>query len=323
MENKIQVSVIICTWNRDETLRKTLDSLNNQDMDLPCDVEVIIVDNNSKDNTKKIVDEFSTRWKLGELKYIFEPRQGKQFALNNGIINSRYAVLAFTDDDIFFPKYWIHEIYHVFEKNKNIDLAGGKTLIEWPVTGQPKWYHPSMEAVLGGIDLGPERIDYAPENYAPAGANLIVRRSLIQRIGAFSETHFRHMDFEFGMRSHREKAHVAYEPSIVVSAPVDSACLTKRYFRRWAFKAGIMPDSGQQNLKTFLKVPKWIYRQLIEDIAYTIIRPNLRDSPDFFVRELRAWRNSGKIISAWHEIIYPKTHQKWIERYSQKKKNLY
>ena len=317
------VSIILCTWNRAELLRTTLNSLNEHSIPEGVNIEVILIDNNSSDNTKAVYDEMLVNWCFGVLRYLFEPRQGKQFALNSGIAFATYDILAFTDDDVVFDENWAAEIVRIFA-DPLIDLAGGKTLISWPISGQPQWYHPSMSAVLAGVDLGNTRYAPAPTEYAPAGSNMIARRSLFLRIGGFSETHYRHMDFEFGMRSQCMKANITYEPTLLVYAPVDEACLTKRYFKRWAFKAGIAREHANSNKeKTILAVPRWVYRQVIQDLVHFMFRSSGKTSAERFEIQMRLWRNFGKIVSRWHEKLYPSTHDNWIKSYSQKKNNIY
>ena len=316
------ISFIICTWNRAETLRTTLNSLNKQQPLAGLDVEVIVVDNNSTDHTKTLVDEAMQSWCFGTLRYAFEPRQGKQFALNRGIDFCAYDILAFSDDDVIFDKNWACEIERIFAES-NVDLVGGKTQVVWPTLGQPKWYHSGMSAVVGAVDLGDQRLSPAPSGYAPAGANMVVRRSLFQRIGVFSESRFRHMDFEFGSRSGRLQALITYEPSLLVYTPVDSACLTKRYFRRWAFKAGIIKGDQSVAEAMFLAVPRWVYRQLLEDLQYLTFQASHVAPADKFNRELRVWRGLGTIAGCWHEKLRPSTHAQWVEKYSQKRKNVY
>jgi len=300
-----------------------LQSLNEQMNCGLLDIEVIVVDNNSTDDTKAVVEEALMNWKLGELRYTFEPRQGKQFALNHGIRLSRKEILAFTDDDIIFPNDWISNIGRVFE-DETLDLAGGKTVIVWPESGKPSWFDPGMSAIVGSVDLGDKRLCPPPPEYAPAGANLVVRRALFERTDLFSEAHFRHMDHEFGLRCARAQANIAYEPSLVVYAPVASACLSKRYFRRWSFKAGIAYDGPQDSsVATLLFVPRWVYRQLVEDCAFLIFRSFFARDTFVFSRELRLWRAFGLIASRWYAKCWPEHYPKWVEKYSQKRKDLY
>lgn len=315
-------TIVICTWNRSSLLAKTLDSLQRQEVADRSQFEVIVVDNNSSDDTRVIVEGLMPGWTLGRLRYLFEERQGKQFALNLGVREAAGPLIAFTDDDILFRPDWLRQVGAVFAQPE-VELAGGKTLVAWPDSGRPAWYHDQMLAVLGGVDLGDHRLDPAPPGYAPAGGNLIARRSLFDRVGLFSEAHFRHMDFEFGMRCSAAGARVVYDPSLVIFAPVDKRCLTPRYFRRWSFKAGIARDGGTEaGRRRWPAAPRWIYRQAIDDAFALKWTPRGRLEPSAFNQELRLWRSLGTICNAWHGWLRPARHGEWVARYSQKKNNL-
>ncbi len=323
MRNELPgISVIVCTWNRAETLRVSLQSLMQQ-RGYPSEcVEVIVVDNNSTDATKAVVEGLATGWTLGALHYAFEPRQGKQFALNQGIALAKFPILAFTDDDIDFPENWLLRIADCFS-DPAVQLAGGKTLIQWGPAGRPTWYADDMLAILAGVDLGDARLDPSPSDYAPGGSNLIARRELFDRVGGYSEAHFRHMDHEFGLRCQSRGVRIVYDPALVVRAPVDERCLTLRYFRRWSFKAGLARSGGASAAGNKPKVPAWLYRQAIEDVVAVFLAKVLPLTPERFSRDLRLWRAWGTIANAWHGWLRPQGHAAWVMRKSQKKQGLY
>lgn len=315
------VSVIVCTWNRCDTLRESLLSLRGQVGVEPGAVEVIVVDNNSSDGTRGVVEALATDWPLGRLRYAFEGRQGKQFALNLGVSLAMHPVLAFTDDDIAFPSDWLVRVRELF-RDEGIALAGGKTLIRWGPQGRPAWFADDMLAILAGVDLGDRRLDPAPPEYAPGGSNLIARRTLFERVGGYSETHFRHMDYEFGMRCQARGERLVYDPGLVVHAPVDERCLTLRYFRRWSFKAGIAASNGA--LKSGRpKLPLWLYRRTIEDALSCLAHGFQARTPERFSRELRLWRGWGRIANAWHAWLAPGNHAEWVKSRSQKSNGMY
>jgi len=315
------LSIIICTWNRAATLQSTLASLDLQQAAGFETIEVIVVDNNSTDSTAAAIAQLSETWKLGALRYSFEGRQGKQFALNTGITQSQSDLLAFTDDDILFPPDWTKSLFQAFT-DSSVEVAGGKTLLTWPEGGVPDWYAKNMAAVLGGVDLGDNLLLPPPNEYAPAGANLVVRRTLFSRVGIFSESHFRHMDFEFGHRCAQRHAVLAYIPSLVVWAPIDAAMLSKRYFRRWSFKAGIMhPDA--ENIAGSMRVPRWAIRQLFQDVIQWPLAALFKKPSEAFSRELRIWRGLGAVCSCWQAWARPHHYAEWVAHYSQKKNNLY
>lgn len=323
MTDRPAVSVIVCTWNRAATLQTTLQSLSEQQGLAGDEVEVIVVDNNSTDGTRATVEGMQHAWPLGQLRYVFEPRQGKQYALNSGIAASRHAVLVFTDDDILFSRDWLSSAQALFT-DAAVDLAGGRTQISWPDAGMPAWFAHDMRAVVGGVDLGDVRLDPPPDGYAPAGANLVARRDLFDRVGMFAETHFRHMDFEFGTRCTQAGARVVYDPRLIVHAPVDPRCLTRRYFRRWAFKAGIARDrEGSVPRGLWPGAPRWVYRQVVQDALRAATAKVAGATAASFSHQLRMWRGLGTLSSAWYGWLRPGAHQDWVQRFSQKKNDTY
>lgn len=316
------LAIVICTWNRADSLRASLLSLQEQKAD-GVEVDVIVVDNNSRDHTRTVVEALADGWRLGRLRYVFEGRQGKQFALNTGIAASNAEILAFTDDDILFPPGWIGALAATFS-DPRIELAGGRTLLDWPGDGPPPWYDDEMHAILGAVDLGQRLLLPPPHGYAPAGANLAARRSIFQRVGLFSERHFRHMDYEFGMRCSRMGVGVAYVPDLLVLAPVDPGMLSRRYFRRWSFKAGISGrDEDAPGVKLLLGVPRWVFSQLAGDLLRYPADLMLKPANRSFARQLRIWRALGTVSSRWYANLWPDSYPQWVEHFSQKKKNLY
>lgn len=125
MLNNNLITVIIATYNRYESLKDTLDSLLSQEGNNGFNYEVIVADNNSKDKTKETVNSYMPKFN-GRLRYLFEPRQGKSYALNSGIKESNGEIIAFTDDDCMPEKKWIQKIFNKFKEDYKLDgLVGG------------------------------------------------------------------------------------------------------------------------------------------------------------------------------------------------------
>ncbi len=125
------LTAIICTYNRADSLKRTLDSFRNQEA-LECEEawELLVVDNNSSDHTRQVVKSFVATAKMN-VRYIFEPRQGKSYALNTGIANSNGQILAFTDDDVIVDKRWVASIIEAGSRYPH-EAFGGKVLPLWP-----------------------------------------------------------------------------------------------------------------------------------------------------------------------------------------------
>ena len=89
----MKTTVILCTYNRCESLAKVLASAACLELPKSVDWEVLVVDNNSSDGTGEVVEEFCRRYP-GRFRYLFEPRQGKSHALNAGIREAHGDVIA-------------------------------------------------------------------------------------------------------------------------------------------------------------------------------------------------------------------------------------
>src|SRR5579862_4694998 len=131
------VSVVICTYNRAELLRNTLQTL--LELEVPPDVEweLILVDNNSTDETKPIVEAFATRLSR-PVQYVVERTPGKSYALNTGVLASRGEILAFIDDDVLVDSGWLKALWRAFEET-DCTGVGGRIRAGW-TTAKPPWY---------------------------------------------------------------------------------------------------------------------------------------------------------------------------------------
>src|ERR1700752_2636682 len=95
----MKITVILCTYNRCRRLVKALESVAVSQVPAPTEWEVLVVDNNSSDQTSEVVEE-SRRHYPGRFRYLFEPQPVKSYALNRGIRESLGEILAFKDDDV-------------------------------------------------------------------------------------------------------------------------------------------------------------------------------------------------------------------------------
>ena len=94
----MKISIIICTYNRELYLPKCLEHLKNQ-TEAPSNFEIILVNNNSTDQTENICENFIAQNPQLITKYVKEMNPGLSFARNRGIKESKGDVLVFIDDD--------------------------------------------------------------------------------------------------------------------------------------------------------------------------------------------------------------------------------
>lgn len=112
MGKSVQVSVVIPTYNRAEVLTDCLLKLANQEF-LKSEYEIIVVDDGSTDNTKKIVDEMKHKSSV-QLRYLYQKNQGQGIARNYGVKHARGKIIIFIGDDILVLKDFVkqHISYH-------------------------------------------------------------------------------------------------------------------------------------------------------------------------------------------------------------------
>ena len=128
MDSKsLKISLIICTYNRDRFIGDALESLSMQTLD-PSNFEIIIVNNNSTDNTENISLAFIKDHAELDCKYVVETNQGLSFARNRGIQESKYKIITYIDDDAFAKPDFLEQIFTYFNENPNIAGIGGKVI---------------------------------------------------------------------------------------------------------------------------------------------------------------------------------------------------
>jgi glycosyltransferase involved in cell wall biosynthesis len=250
----MNITVILCTYNRCQSLAETLESLAASTIPSSVELEVLVVDNNSQDRTHDAVEQFCRRYP-GHFRYLFEPRQGKSFALNSGIREARGDVLAFVDDDVRVEPTWLHNLTSVLH-NGEWAGSGGRIL---PMRGfvSPRWL--ALDGPLGfgaalcaQFDLGDVPAELKD---APFGTNMAFRREMFEKYGDFrgdlgphpSET--RNEDTEFGRRLMARGERLRYVPSAVVYHQVHESRVRKQFFLRWWF------DRGRGDIRESGKIP--------------------------------------------------------------------
>ena len=175
------LSVIICTYNRAALLEKCLDSLTKQEM-VRVNVEIVVVDNNSTDSTKYVVNQFQQR--LPNMKYVFAKKQGLSYARNKGYEESTGEYLVYLDDDALAPPAYLSILASVINQNTP-DIVGGPAY-PYYLTDKPSWFKDTyvtrLKAHVSGFS----------ETVGVTGCNFAIRRDVLAKIGLF--------DPSYGMR---------------------------------------------------------------------------------------------------------------------------
>ncbi len=177
------VSIIVCTYNRDKYLKIALDSIINQKKHT-LKYEVIIIDNNSPDNTKQVSEDFIANHPEVDIRYVVEYNQGIAYARSRGFIEAKYKYVAYSDDDAYYADDYFYQFQNLIAKYPNIEAFGGKVLLDYEANHPPIWETKYLSSILGYFNKGDEEW-YFKNDYA-RGANMIFTKDLIQRVGAFN-----------------------------------------------------------------------------------------------------------------------------------------
>ncbi|HKG23369.1 MAG TPA: glycosyltransferase [Blastocatellia bacterium] len=311
----MKFSVIIPTYNRSGELEETLQSLSKvSTIDAS---EVIVIDNNSHDDTAEVVGRLSETFP-GELRYVFEGEQGKPAALNTGIAAATGDVFAFTDDDHRFEPDWLEASARGLDR-LGCDYVGGKILPLWGAP-QPSWLSTESSrhrSVIGHADYGPEPFEFGK---SPAmGGNMAVRREAFERAGLWDnrlgrrgKTLLGQEQREWCMRARAAKLHGFYIPDMVVYHVVPPERLTRKYFRKWFYWHGISRavlyenfgvdmESPEETVLDFTKVPhiagvpRYMYRTFLRSCVDTARAYARGDSAGAFDHEMWLWFFAGVV----------------------------
>jgi glycosyltransferase involved in cell wall biosynthesis len=244
-QHDVDACVLICTYNRADYLADTLDSLARTAAS-GFTWDVMVVDNNSSDHTRRVVEERIGRYPV-RLRYRFEGRQGKSNALNTGMTAAHAKVIVFTDDDVKVTPHWLEAGVRPLLSRADIDYTGGPVRPIW-AGPRPAWLDETGN--LGGTiavkNHGPHPFIFEDERKTPLGVNMAVRRALIERIGGFRPDLGRNgksllgqEQAEFFHRSRHAAARGLYVPEMALEHVVAASRLTRSYFRRWWYWKGI------------------------------------------------------------------------------------
>lgn len=304
----MKITVILCTYNRCESLAKALNSVAAQTLPESVDWEVLVVDNNSNDRTREVAEDFSSRHP-GRFRYLFEPQPGKSHALNAGIREARADILAFLDDDVTVDPTWLQNLTTALH-NGEWAGAGGRIVPGWsrPV---PRWLSPGAWYALAPLvqfDLGNVAGGLSEP---PFGTNMAFRKEMFEKYGGFlvelgprPGSEIRNEDTEFGSRLLAAGERLRYEPSAVVCHPVQDNRIEKKYFLAWWFhkgEANIRQFGIRPGTKYFAAgVPLYLFRNLaVWALKWVIaINPSGR-----FSNKLNVWMKAGEILECYRKSI--------------------
>ncbi len=290
------ITVIICTYNRSESLKDTLNSLIVQEGIIGFDFEIVVVDNNSNDRTMDIVKTYMTK-SYNLVRYIFEPEQGLSHARNAGIKAAKGDILAFTDDDVIVRNDYIMSIGMV-HKEYDSDCVFGKILPLWSHAKIPIWLKRDKRLwkCLGYLDYGEQHILVTNNKHQFYGANFSIKLHAINKIGYFDinlgikgNVHYLGEESDYFAKLLSTHSKIVYSPKMVVYHKVKDSDMTKSYFLKWHYEGGqSFPYKTMSRNNTIFNVPLWFFKEALLNGIRLMYYVLCLDSINMFWYELKA-----------------------------------
>lgn len=250
------ISVIVCTYRNPAMLADTVASLVDQTLP-PDRYEILVIDNNSRDETPEVTARFPTA------RYLFEGVQGLSAARNLGVREARAPILAFIDDDGLACREWLEELLAVYDADPDVWAAGGPAKEKWEEE-PPEWLDNTFFPALSVLAWGNEpRQLFWPERVI--GVNCSFRREVFDQLGMFDELLGRNgslllgcEDTEIQKRIHNVGRKVWYNPKALVLHRIPASRMNREVLRarslgsKMTFKLlDIMASAGREEAARF------------------------------------------------------------------------
>ena len=238
-----EISVIICSYNRARYIREALESLYRQDISKAF-FEVIVVDNNSTDDTDHVCHAFLNNHPDLNAQYLKESQQGSSFARNTGAEAAKGSILVFMDDDAVAESDFISGYIKLFKEIPDAVGAGGRIIPRY-IPDEPAWMSYYVSSLVGNFDYSPIRCAFKQGKY-PLESNMAVRNEAFKRIGGFNTDlpgvkgtlRIGGEGKDFFYRLTADGSSIIYDPAIRVMHVVETAKLTRAYMYRVASGIG-------------------------------------------------------------------------------------
>lgn len=269
MEYPYKISAVICSYNRARFIINAVESLFAQDFDKNT-YEVIVVDNNSTDNTIELLKDYKAAHPGYNFSYYTEHNQGVAYTRTRCAKEAKGEIVAYLDDDSTTQPGWLSGIAEFFDAHPEVYSTGGKIIPKF-LTGIPDWYSRYFFGLVGNFDLGPN-VKQLTGNRYPCGANMAFRKKVFDEIGYFNTDLGRKgtglvatEEKDIYLRILKQHHDVYYLPHVAVLHSVEANKFDKNYVHRHSMGIGagerlrLKGDTSGLIIKFFEYVAKWGY----------------------------------------------------------------
>ena len=237
----MRVSVVICTWNRCDLLRRTLESLRSLVVPANQEWELLVVNNNSSDATDEVITAFQG---FLPLRRVFESEVGLSRARNAGVRAATGELILFTDDDVLVGPNWMMAYLDALKLWPDARYFGG-VIRPWFAVEVPDWVKRNQTELAGmlcSLDIGPVSREFPPGEF-PYGLNMAVCRDALslasfdERVGRKGHEQLRGSEYSLFRTLRRLGVRGVWVPAAEVRHYIPGCRANFRYL--WNFYSGI------------------------------------------------------------------------------------
>lgn len=263
------VTVAICTWNRAALLHDTLTRLAALRVPPGLDWEVLVINNNSTDDTETVLARHLGAGVL-PLRYEFEPKQGHVHARNRALDESRSDLIIWTDDDVDPDPGWLATACATFERHPRASAVGGHIDPWFPTEPDADLaaVFPPLRTGYCGVDHGPVERELGPNEWI-YGANMAFRRAAVVGLRFDTRTGRSGVSLNSGddiayLEAVRARGGtVIWSPQMRLRHYVEPSRMTLAYLRRFyhdTARATVLAAS-EPPVPMLFGLPRWLVRQ--------------------------------------------------------------
>jgi glycosyltransferase involved in cell wall biosynthesis len=241
------VSVIVCCYNSEEVIERTLIALANQTVSAEINWEILLIDNNCSDNTVSIATRVIQAHDLAcRFRVIPERSPGLSPARIRGATESRYSIIAFVDDDNVCAPTWVQTAYETLSAHPKIGALGGRIVADFNAITST-WANRSPN--LLGCETGPPATSKVAYCSFIIGAGMILRKVAFLTAFASQDTNQFILDdrkgdvqsgggdIELCLRLRKRGWQIGFNPKLYLTHNIPPDRTTHQYLKRLVYGA--------------------------------------------------------------------------------------
>ena len=281
-KSMIRFSFVICTYNREKYVGESLQSICMQAFEKDA-FEVVLVDNNSPDDTKGVFDRVASEYPSVTMRHILETNQGISHARNRGVKEAAGEYIVFIDDDETIDTFYLEKLNGYINTYPEIELGATPVLPVYE-TEEPKWMSHYTKRLITGYYHKGNKVKLVDAGDYPGTGHAIIKKELFGRFGDFNTDLGRKggslmgaEDKDMFLRLIENNIKCYYLPDIPIYHHIPAGKLTDDFFQRLTYSIGkserIRTKAISQKVfrnRLLSECKKWI-GSIILFFGYTII----------------------------------------------------